>query len=212
MPQFQGGVRASFLRGSALILAHIVLGQLAGCLHDTSELDPPRADLSGADQRIFVDVGRIDLKRKDLAVDQIVDQTVDHPSPDLGCSSPLTFCGSCVNLSTSNAHCGKCDHACEANMSCQNKTCNCKDGYGDCTGGAGCETYLPGNLAHCGGCNRPCPSGHDCAGDTCKCQMGTAGACGGTSMFCDTDGTCKSCPSGKYNCDRMNDCGGTNPC
>lgn len=107
------------------------------------------------------------------------------------CNGPGTRC---VNIATSETHCGGCDRPCEGNEICLNGGCvnACKDGLRD-----ELETDVD-----CGGPDcPPCANGLKCDEDA-DC----------TSDFCDADGTCQdphSCRDGVKNGRETDvDCGG----
>ncbi|MFO0713046.1 MAG: hypothetical protein U0353_24540 [Sandaracinus sp.] len=108
------------------------------------------------------------------------------------CASPREICGSsCVDTTSSPAHCGGCDMPCPdrafATELCETSACtlSCDPNRGNCDGldGNGCEINTLTSLAHCGGCDMPCAFDHaseSCVGGTC-----TFGACEGHFDDCD---------------------------
>jgi len=109
---------------------------------------------------------------------------------------PLALCdGMCVDLGTSVAHCGTCDHPCgarpdvHATPACEGGQCayECAAGFSDCDGDAanGCEVSTNGNdPAHCGSC-APCAP---VVGGTPTCTAGRCGVeCAAPFLDCDGD-------------------------
>lgn len=122
------------------------------------------------------------------------------------CPTGATRCGTdCVNLNTSNVHCGACNARCNSPQMCNMGRC---EGSVMCTGGqmacGGRCTDINTDSANCGGCGRMCPSGQTCAMGMCR-----AGGCTSPNMMCgsscvDTQtsnancGSCgNACPSGQ---------------
>ena len=115
------------------------------------------------------------------------------------------------NLTTSTAHCGRCDNACpsepiNASSRCLAAECVivCDSGFDDCTGGPsdGCETSLASPLT-CGGCDVVCPesepvclgsefTGYGCAVECPDTYEDCDGAC--VDVFSDP-GHCGDCLS-----------------
>jgi hypothetical protein len=96
-------------------------------------------------------------------------QVVGEVEP--GCGSQNLCGGECVDLDTDHGDCGKCGHACAANMQCSDGVCEPPP-----CGGAN----LLSDPRNCGGCGRVCAGrctlGHCC--EPCRCAGGfTAGAC-----------------------------------
>ncbi len=59
-----------------------------------------------------------------------------------------------VDLKTSNAHCGACNHACNEYSQCVDGECTCAEGNSDCNGDGICDTYgecicAPGETLQC---------------------------------------------------------------
>ena len=59
-----------------------------------------------------------------------------------------------VDLKTSNAHCGACNHACNEYSQCVEGKCECAEGNSDCNGDGICDTYgecicAPGDTMEC---------------------------------------------------------------
>jgi hypothetical protein len=83
-----------------------------------------------------------------------------------GCGQ-LTQCGaSCVDLQTSDLHCGACDTACASGLSCTDGECTCPAGQTRC--GTTCADVAT-DPNHCGACDTRCGPGASCVGGTCQC-------------------------------------------
>lgn len=89
------------------------------------------------------------------------------------CAEGLFACdGSCVNLQTTYAHCGRCGVACSAVDPCVQGHCGCSLGYTPCD-----RRYcarLSSDLANCGACGHACPSGGACNDGGCRCPATSA--------------------------------------
>ncbi len=95
------------------------------------------------------------------------------------CPTLQTWCDaamSCVALSSTVEHCGRCGNACSfanASASCLGGTCrmnSCATGFGNCDSLAdnGCETPLTTDARNCGSCRRACsPSAPNCVAGSC---------------------------------------------
>lgn len=106
-----------------------------------------------------------DIVEPDAEVD--VSDTPDSPDADAAPlpTCPQDFCGDdCVDLATSNEHCGQCDQGCELPRTCQGGQCVCDEGFDFC--GSDCVD-LTSSEEHCGGCGWSCPSGDVCVGGEC---------------------------------------------
>lgn len=94
------------------------------------------------------------------------------------CACPVAqqFCaGNCVDLQTSDEHCGACDTACEGGMLCEGATCACPAGQTDCNGTC---VDLQTSLEHCGMCDRACTPGDACTAGRCAGPTGDDGCAG----------------------------------
>jgi hypothetical protein len=92
------------------------------------------------------------------------DACVDE-SCALSCPSGQVQCdASCVDLSSSNYHCGFCDQACNGALICVQGKCGCPPGLTEC---AGYCVDLTSNPYNCGGCGTACSEGGACSGDAC---------------------------------------------
>jgi hypothetical protein len=137
-----------------------------------------------------------------------------------GCpaAAPTLCSGSCADLSTSNANCGTCGHACTGSASCKGGTCVCTTGTQAC--GGTCATTSSDN-ANCGKCGQVCPSGSTCTSAVCACSgpaTQSCGECGSQSRTCTNGiwsawsacrgegvcaaGTTTGCTNGTETCDR----------
>ncbi|MBI5514104.1 MAG: hypothetical protein HY909_10075 [Deltaproteobacteria bacterium] len=115
-------------------------------------------------------------------------------NPSRPCPGAQGCCaGSCVDVSSTVAHCGSCGRACSvpnATPACRLGVCGvgaCAGGYADCDGNGanGCEAATATDDAHCGRCGSACgprPNGTSrCAGGRC------AVTCNGGFGDCDGD-------------------------
>lgn len=135
-----------------------------------------------------------------------------------GCPAGTTWCGTvCVDLTQNGLHCGACDQACPAAMSCVAATCACVGGLVACADG--CRD-LTNDANHCGGCGIACAAGtQSCVNGACACRGGLtpcSGACvdvasdpahcGGCGVACGTGQVCSlgacgaSCAAGLTQC------------
>ena len=134
--------------------------------------------------------------------------------------------GSCFDLASDTAHCGKCDTICAADHGtpgCAAGACTiakCDTGFGDCDKKVdnGCEQTLT-TTAHCGGCGVACAPASgtgECSTGTCtisKCDTGfddcdkkvdngceqalnTNAHCGGCGVKCSATDGTASCATG----------------
>jgi hypothetical protein len=96
------------------------------------------------------------------------------------CPTGRTRCNdNCVNLQTSERHCGSCGNRCRSTQTC------CK---GNCVN-------TQANERHCGGCFNRCDEGEECVNGVCEggggCLGGTTPCGTGTSVICcQTGETC----------------------
>jgi hypothetical protein len=92
------------------------------------------------------------------------DACVDE-SCALSCPSGRVQCdASCVDLSSSNDHCGFCDQACNGALICVDGKCGCPPGLSEC---AGYCVDLTSNPDACSSCAMTCSEGGACSGDAC---------------------------------------------
>ena len=83
------------------------------------------------------------------------DPTPSDPPP----SCTGTVCdGVCVDIATSNSHCGGCGYACGAGLHCVNYNCACSDSALTKCGWNNCVN-LKTDPNNCGACGNVCPSG-----------------------------------------------------
>ncbi|HJL14311.1 MAG TPA: hypothetical protein RMH99_01575 [Sandaracinaceae bacterium LLY-WYZ-13_1] len=88
----------------------------------------------------------------------------DPPSSERPCPAPFTRCGgSCVDLATDPANCGRCGVACDPTEDCRLGTC-C--GVGDTACESGC-TDLQSDEQNCGSCGFVCEAGLECVLGVC---------------------------------------------
>jgi Stigma-specific protein, Stig1 len=135
------------------------------------------------------------------------DATADTGVPGMdggaACPTGATRCGTdCVNLQTSNVHCGACNARCTAPQTCMAGRCM---GTVMCTGGqmncGGTCVDVTNNNANCGACGRMCA-----AGQTCSMGMCMAGGCAAPRMMCGA--SCIDVQTNAANCGR---CGNACP-
>lgn len=92
------------------------------------------------------------------------------------CGQGLTQCGaSCVDLSSTFAHCGACNAACPPGQSCSAGRCGCLPGQTQC--GSSCTNTLTDG-SNCGTCGNVCPDGAACVSGVCQGGVGGAGGQG----------------------------------
>jgi hypothetical protein len=83
----------------------------------------------------------------------MVDADPGSPDSSIECAAQTTACGaSCVDLTTSNDHCGQCETACDAGETCEAGTC--KPGHAAVANGTCTYVDQPGWLS--------CPTGMSC--------------------------------------------------
>lgn len=118
------------------------------------------------------------------------------------CAPPKAYCGSgCVDITTSNTHCGMCDKACVDKETCSEGKCvaPCPTGQTRC-GGVCVDTSS--SASHCGGCGKACVGAESCSAGTCslKCEFpnkNCSGKCVNIQFDANHCGDCgKVCPSG----------------
>lgn len=103
-------------------------------------------------------------------------------------SAPTRCSGACVNLASSNAHCGACGNACETGEGCSSGQClsstpSCPGAAPTRCGGSCVDTQT--DKSHCGSCGNLCDANKRCV----------AGACtGGSKALCDPCIT-RNCPA-----------------
>lgn len=111
------------------------------------------------------------------------------------CGPREALCGTpgCIDLTTSDSHCGECGNSCGPNETCQNGECTCAGA--SCSGVCRDTTTDPNN---CGGCNLRCPRGSRCSFGACSGATGPVPPvvvpttrCGGAT--CAADEFCLRC-------------------
>ena len=115
------------------------------------------------------------------------------------CRKGLTKCsGRCVNLKSSENHCGRCGNKCKSNQYCSKGKC-CKNGLTNC-GGMCVDRKTHEN--HCGQCGNRCASNEICVNGTCEkdnpCAAGQT-LCNGVCV--DTDSNPDHCGACNNSCD-----------
>ena len=143
------------------------------------------------------------------------------------CADGLTYCDGvgCVNLQTSEEHCGTCDNECSlphATPVCENGECrieSCQSPYEDCDelASTGCEADVTADAKHCGTCENACSSSFAtpaCESSTCvieTCDSGHDDCNHDANDGCETDLTsdATNCGSCQASCTNPN---GTTAC
>ncbi|QQR91750.1 MAG: hypothetical protein IPJ88_08625 [Myxococcales bacterium] len=76
-------------------------------------------------------------------------------------------CGgdSCIDLKSSNQHCGSCNSPCGGGASCMSGSCQCATGYTTCE--TSCA-LLSVDSHNCGSCGNACEAGLSCIGGICQ--------------------------------------------
>ena len=112
------------------------------------------------------------------------------PSPEgTSCGDTSQCCGgACLDVSSTDAHCGACGTVCASAESCVSGACACDAGFADCDGAPGCEVSVSADATNCGGC------GVMCSEPTPSCLDGSCAACT-TDTDCSDDGrACTGAP------------------
>lgn len=94
----------------------------------------------------------------------------NNPDTNVDCLSGLTECNmACVNLQTSNDHCGTCNSSCAPNESCVAGSCmaelTCTSPEMDCGGSC---TDVRSDSNNCGRCGIQCGEGESCTRGSCE--------------------------------------------
>ncbi len=165
--------------------------------------DAPRPDVM--DATVAMDAAQ---DRSD-ATDIAAEGRPTCPAGQTDCA-PTAPTPTCVTLSTSAAHCGRCGNVCPTGQTCA---------AGVCTAPSGCPPGADGvrgrcvntfsDASHCGGCSRPCTSGRVCASGRCSttcsapltsCALGDiTTVCTNLSTDVENCGRCGTrCPAGQY--------------
>ncbi len=98
------------------------------------------------------------------------------------CSGGSCCSGTCVDTTTSAAHCGSCGRSCGAGTMCAGGMCGCQAGLANCDSNPDCETDPQTDEMHCG-VDSDCGGGDVCMGSSC------------------IDGMCRPCTVGTMDCD-----------
>jgi hypothetical protein len=118
--------------------------------------------------------------------------------PDVTCSLGLEPCGvDCVDLQTSETHCGMCGRSCMGTDQCINGACapRCDPMAGEMRCGTSCVNTTVDPM-HCGACNQTCGALERCEFSSCVSNCPVAGqiACGATCVDTRTDNNnCGGC-------------------
>lgn len=108
------------------------------------------------------------------------------------CKAHEELCdGSCVDTSTSAAHCGACGEACDDGLVCHEGSCVCPAGMSVCDGEC---VDLDSDPRHCGGCGASCVGSLECIDGAC----GSDGGC--TGIRCGENRTCVDPMNDAQNC------------
>lgn len=132
------------------------------------------------------------------------------------CAEGETWCmDGCVDLQSSEIHCGACDVPCASTQICQDGACrivageggidNCPLGWIPC----GQQCYNPlVSEAHCGDCGTVCPEGYTCMAGTCcspeGCPFGTIYCYGSCVDVMRSERHCGYCSN--ISCDSTESC------
>ena len=121
-----------------------------------------------------------------------------------GCRPGQYDCdGTCVDLTSDPAHCGRCDRACAPGEVCNEGACasTCTDGLTNCDGAC---VDLTSDPEHCGDCATACVRSEECRAGDCVCVPDCTGrecgddGCGGSCGSCGEGFTCL--PDGRCSC------------
>lgn len=126
------------------------------------------------------------------------------PSGSGDCTGTQLNCGgTCVDVNTSAAHCGRCFNACNNTLVCAAGACECPSGSVNCQGEC---VNVTNNALNCGGCGRACAAGQVCNNSSC---VASNGGPGGTPGACTTGQTeCSgSCVNTQDNTSHCGGCG-----
>jgi hypothetical protein len=123
------------------------------------------------------------------------------PCGAMACNAPNTCCdataGTCVDLTSDNAHCGDCMNSCTGGLSCSGGACKCNGQI--CSGGDACCSTGCANLmsstSNCGACGHACAPNETCTMGECKCGTIT---CASGQTCCGT--ACKNLDGDAMNC------------
>ncbi len=142
------------------------------------------------------------LQEADAAVEQPPsEQEIEEVEPENPCNGGEKFCGGqCVDVQTSQTHCGQCNNACGGGLACTAGLCACPKQEVFC--GTLCVD-LQTNAKHCGRCGVVCGTGEICEAGVCliACEKNET-RCGAECVDLQTDekhcGQCaKNCSSGQ---------------
>jgi hypothetical protein len=150
------------------------------------------------------------------------------------CGAPNVCCNdsACVDITSSNAHCGDCNRACAAPLTCTGGSCRCNGqvcGSDDtcCVATGGSCANLKDDVRNCGMCGKSCAAGERCEKGACVCgstacqsgQLCCGGTCvdpsqdnlncGGCNLRCATG---ESCDNSKCSCQGGPPCVGNQTC
>jgi hypothetical protein len=121
----------------------------------------------------------------DAGHDVATDSGADRAEAETGvtCSTPRTACGGeCVELTSDNRHCGRCENSCGSAAVCADGTCVAPCGVDQARCLGQCVALATDN-ANCGRCGERCASALVCSGGTCRVEcaapFGSCPAAGG---------------------------------
>jgi hypothetical protein len=130
----------------------------------------------------------------------------DCPGTEIVCGATGTSPGTCVDISSSEAHCGVCGRRCATSATCTSSSCLCPTGTPDVCGNTatspGACVDRQTDEGNCGTCGRACQSGATCEAGSCVCPAERPQACGGTCCAGD-----QCCGTGGNSCQPPHDNG-----
>jgi uncharacterized protein YkwD len=138
------------------------------------------------------DTGTPDSGTPDSGTPDATDPPDTGGEEDTGpqCPGAEAYCdGQCVDLTSSDQHCGDCNQPCEGAQTCQSGQCQCPGDQQWCDGAC---VDTSSNDAHCGGCNDPCQGGYVCSEDQCHENEKIAGVIQALNTHRSTDSNCGS--------------------
>lgn len=125
----------------------------------------------------------------DADVDADADGDGDGDADGDGDRCPRTevLCGGdCFDLSSSEAHCGRCERSCDGDQTCVDGQCEgsgCDPGLVYCDVDQSCADLMNDD-DHCGDCDNACRGGSSCEDGACVCPAGQTDCDAGLSADC----------------------------